>query len=145
MACYYDSSFILAAILQNEDNAEFLKIWDEDSIRLSSNILRIECIISIRRLGKSDGKKNKEWEKQSIQAVYDYFTHITFRKYDEEIEKLINNDDRFSLCRTLDAIHLATAFYFKPYIKDDIIICTLDKRMRETAQMLNFGIFSHAS
>ena len=111
MACYYDSSFILAAILNDKDNAEFLKIWDEDSIRLSSDILKIECIISIRRLCLSGEKKNKEWETKSIQTICSYFPHITFRKYSEEIEKLIIDDDRFSMCRTLDAIHLASAFY----------------------------------
>ncbi|MBN2535963.1 MAG: PIN domain-containing protein [Spirochaetales bacterium] len=141
MACYYDSSFIIAAILNNEENINFLEIWDKDPIRLSSTILKIECIISIRRLGMSDVKRDEEWEKKSINTIKDYFPYITFRKCDEEIEKLIMEDNRFSLCRTLDAIHIASAFYFKPYLKEDIIICTLDKRMRQTAQLLDFKIY----
>ena len=145
MACYYDSSFMINAILSNNGSTDYLEIWDRDPIRLSSNILIIECIISIRRLGMSGKKKDKEWVKNSIKTVSSYFPYITFRKYDEEIEKFILEDERFSLCRTLDAIHIASAFYFKPYLKEDIVICTLDKRMRQTAQLLSFQIFPETS
>lgn len=145
MACYYDSSFIVAAISGDNKSRSFLEIWDKDPIRLSSNVLKIECIISIRRLSMSGKQKDKEWVKDSIKAVSSYFPHITFRNYDEEIERLIVEDDRFSLCRTLDAVHLASAFYFKPYIKEDIVICTLDKRMRQTAQLLDFPVYPETS
>ncbi len=51
MVCYYDSSILLSAILEQQPAEELAGYWDDVDIRLSSILLKIECLTGIRRAG----------------------------------------------------------------------------------------------
>lgn len=56
------------------------------------------------------------------------------------IEELIHLTPALADCRTLDAIHVATALHFKPYGEDPLEVVTLDRRMKQLAVTLGFKV-----
>jgi predicted nucleic acid-binding protein len=66
---------------------------------------------------------------------------ISFKIMDASIEDLVRRTPTLSDCRALDAIHLATALYFKNNLDEEIGIVTFDRRMAVLARKLGFSVF----
>jgi hypothetical protein len=142
MAFYYDSSLVLSVLLEQQRVLDLAAAWDEVSIRLSSNLLVIECIIGIRRSGIIQKlNPDDEWVRYRIDLLDRYFDCMHLKMMDDSIEKLIRDEPRIARCRTLDAIHLATALYFRPHLDEPLRFACLDKRLRQAADELGFGLF----
>jgi hypothetical protein len=142
MALYYDSSLILSAILEESRDFDLAAAWDNVPIRLSSNLLQIECIIGIRRAGGIlNLRPDDDWIGCRIELLDRYFDGIHFKITDSSIEKIIRHNSAIAHCRSLDAIHLATALYFKPNLDEPLHIGTLDQRLRKSARDLGFELF----
>lgn len=141
MAVYIDSSVLLAPFLDMDCPSGLFDAWNGYPIRLSSNLLKIECVISLRRAGVYLGlPEDSLWIKERLIAVVEYFDSINFKNCDTAVEDIIRTDQRLAHCRSLDAIHLATAEYFKAYLSEILVVCSLDKRMREAAENLGFTV-----
>ncbi len=65
---------------------------------------------------------------------------LEYKRIDDDILDIIRKNAFLANCRSLDAIHVATALYFKPYQDEPIQIVTLDSRMRETAGKAGFTV-----
>ena len=61
---------------------------------------------------------------------------MTFKSIDDAIERIVRGESRLAGCRTLDAIHVATALYFAPHLNEPLIICSFDRRLRSAAEGL---------
>lgn len=141
MATYFDSSLILSSIFEERDDIEYDSVWQQETTRLSSNLLRIECIVGIRRVGALQNlAPDNPWVMQRISSLEDYLSLINLKYLDQDIEEVIKTESRLSNCRTLDAIHLATAEYFRPKLDENLFICTLDQRIRKVAERLGFPV-----
>lgn len=146
MVCYYDSSIILSAVLEEKGKFESSSVWDDVSIRLSSNLLRVECIIGVRRANlQQRSPEGDEWSAHRIGVLEQYFSGINFKVMDQSVEDVIRKNADLALCRSLDAIHLATAIYFRRYQDEDLYICSLDRRMREIAVNFDFHLLPEIS
>ncbi len=142
MAFYYDSSLLLSALLEEDHQVDTSAAWDDVGLRLSSNLLRIECIIGIRRSAILQKKgPGSEWVSHRIDLLDQFFNGMHFKIIDDSIEKTIRSNPAIARCRSLDAIHLATALYFKPNIDEPLYLASLDKRLREAAGELGFKLF----
>ena len=142
MVCYYDSSIILSAILEGKRDIDYALAWDNVSTRLSSNLLKIECIIGVRRAGiLQDLSPGDEWVTHRVNILEQYFNGINLKLIDDSIEEIIRKNTSLTGCRSLDAIHLATALYFRPHLEETLYISSLDKRMRAIAAKLGFKLF----
>lgn len=140
MAAYFDSSLILSALFEEREDLDYDSLWRQD-IRLSSNILKIEGIIGIRRAGQIQKLQPEDpWVQQRIIVFEQYVTSMNLKYLDQDIEQAIQDEPRYAGCRTLDAIHLATAGYFQKKLNQTVWICTLDLRMRTVAQGLGFKL-----
>jgi predicted nucleic acid-binding protein len=141
MACYYDSSFFLSYVIEEKPKEDLKLYWEEDSVRLSSILLPIECIIAVRRAAKVlNIKPSDNWVINRIKIISEYIDYINLKVIDSSIKKIIQSEIKLSDCRSLDAVHLATALYYKPYLSEPLAICSLDKRMRYVAKKLDFKI-----
>ena len=69
-----------------------------------------------------------------------FFSGINFKFIDQSIEEVIRKNANLALCRSLDAIHLATALYFRPHLDEELCICSLDRRLREFAVKFDLKI-----
>ncbi|MBI2899497.1 MAG: PIN domain-containing protein [Planctomycetes bacterium] len=141
MVGYYDSSVILAALLAQRLDIDPAALWDAATVRLSSNLLKVECIIGVRRAGALQPARSRaEWTERRIEALERHLAAVHYRRMDEAIEAVIRSTGSLSDCRTLDAIHLATALYLAPHIEEPLSVVTLDNRMRSLAVKLGFSV-----
>ncbi len=142
MALYYDSSLILSAILEEERDFDLAAAWDNVTVRLSSNLLQIECIIGIRRAGGIlNLSPDDEWIGRRTDLLDRYFDGIHFKIMDSSIEQIIRGNPAIAHCRSLDAVHIATALYFKPNLDEPLRMGSVDQRLRKSARDLGFELF----
>ena len=59
---------------------------------------------------------------------------------DSSIEDMIRKNANPAGCRSLDAIHLATALYFQIHLEEELKVASLDKRLREVAAGFGFKL-----
>lgn len=141
MVRYYDSSVLLAAILGQQLPETFTSLWDSAEKRLSSALLRIECLVGIRRAGVLQGESaDGGWVEQRIAELGRYTDELDCKRPDDEIEEIIRRTPALSDCRTLDAVHIATALLFRPLFGEPITMVSVDKRMRKVAERMGFPI-----
>ena len=141
MACYYDSSIILSVILEEKGDFDPALIWDDVTIRLSSNLLKVECIVGIRKAGFLQNlSAEDEWVTHRVDLLEQYFNGIHFKMMDSSIEDMIRKNAKLAGCRSLDAIHLATALYFQTHLEEELQIASLDKRLRKVAAGFGFKL-----
>ncbi len=141
MVCYYDSSIILAGILDQSPPGTLDSLWDGATVRLSSYLLRIECLVGLRRAGaflRHD--PGSTWVKERTEVLREYLLGVSCKFVDEDIEAIVRETPALSDCRALDAVHLATALYLNPHQEEPITVVTLDKRMRVLARKLGFPV-----
>lgn len=141
MACYFDSSVLLAGILDQQPQDLLSTLWDTAEVRLSSVLTKIECVIGVRRAGvlqrlSPDGP----WCRERIRLLDSFLEALECKRVDDDILRIIGENALLANCRSLDAIHVATALYFKPYQDDALQVVTLDGRMRETAVAAGFAV-----
>jgi len=140
---YFDSSLLLSILLNETRSEEALTIWQNNRIRVSSVLLKFEMNISLRRRIKH--KKSifsDEQVKARLQNLDKFLSDIFYKDITEDFEiSASRNYDILSKCKTLDAIHLATAIDIsQKYGKNEICICSFDNNMLSVAKELGFGI-----
>jgi len=141
MARYFDSSVMLAVILEQEPPDLIASLWDTAGIRLASVLTKIECTIAVRRAGMLQKlAPDGPWCMERLRMLEAYLEELECKRIDDDIFDIICRNTFLADCRSLDAIHVATALYFKPYQDEPIQIVTLDGRMRETAVKAGFAV-----
>jgi predicted nucleic acid-binding protein len=137
MISYFDSSVLLAILLDEENKQEAFNFWKESQLRVSSILLKIETITVLRRTYEHyKSKLSKEWLTIKTKELEEYLCEINFRIIDEEIEKSIFLRKDMAKCRTLDAIHIATALEFmKIDSSKDFHLYSYDDQMLALAKM----------
>jgi predicted nucleic acid-binding protein len=136
---YFDSSVLLAILLDEERQEEACGYW-QDTIRVSSILLKIETIITLRRVYENNKQKLKnDWLKEKIKVMDEYLSKVNYKILDTKIEKEIYLRKELAKCRALDAIHVATALQFKELNNnEEINFYTFDKTMHELAKYYKF-------
>ena len=136
MICYFDTSFILSAVLE-ERRQEDHAAWDRASERLASDLLRFECWAGLRQAALQEPEAGRDqWTSARGTQIDRFLDKMTFKSIDDAIERIVRGESRLAGCRTLDAIHVATALYFAPHLNEPLIICSFDRRLRSAAEGL---------
>ena len=136
MIRYFDSSFILARLLEQETDPKLGAFWRASGRRLSSSLLRIECVIGVRRAARLVGPDADRWAAVRVAALDRVMASVSFVNVDSPIEAIIRDTPMLAECRALDAIHLATALLVSRLEADALQVVTLDKRMGRLARKL---------
>ena len=142
MAAYIDSSFLLSIILgQNEpDNLE--NFWHANPVRVSSLLLDAECLIALRRLaGQNEKTITRKWLPEKQKSLNTLLEEISRKSITKTTIEILQDRKSLSRCRTLDAIHIATALEFRAHADENITICTLDTRMAAIASKNGFDLY----
>jgi predicted nucleic acid-binding protein len=141
MVRYYDSSIMLAGVLGQKPHRLIASLWDSAEIRLSSTLAKIECLVGVRRAGTLQKLASDDpWCLERIHLLEAYLEELDCKHVDDDILTTIRRNVVLSDCRSLDAIHIATALYFRPFHDEPIQVVTLDTRMRETAVRAGFTV-----
>jgi predicted nucleic acid-binding protein len=138
---YFDSSAVLSGLLEEKDHPAFHELWSGADTKISSGLLRIECVIAVRRAAIRRGfAATDAWAHERLDVLAAFMKELNFKAIDESIEEIVRLTPALADCRALDAIHVATALHFKPFAEGPIEIVTLDRRMRHLAGTLGFKV-----
>jgi predicted nucleic acid-binding protein len=141
MVSYFDSSVLLTILFEEPRRDEAYSYWLKSTIKVSSILLRIETVISLRRMYEYNKKKfNGSWLTEKTKEIEEYLNEVNYRIIDEEIEKTIYLQKELSQCRSLDAIHLATALKYRENNNDENInLYSFDTTMHNLARNYKFN------
>ena len=153
MASYIDSSFLLSIILEENLSSRTINVWQNEDIRVSSILLRAECIITLRRIHFNYKNKLPEtWLKEKEIELKNLLQEVTLRIFDKSILDIIEIKKVLSNCRTLDAIHLvvylvnSVTYFHAERAKSpdcfDSFFNIFDKSSRLNFHSKGFAIFS---
>jgi predicted nucleic acid-binding protein len=130
---------VLAILLEESRKKEAYEYWQNSSIRVSSILLRIETVVSLRRTYEyCKNKLDDNWLMEKLKILDEYLNEVNYRIIGTKIEREIYLKKELSKCRSLDAIHIATALKFREMDNVDIILYTFDKTMHELAEYYSF-------
>jgi predicted nucleic acid-binding protein len=128
VATYFDSSALLEILLGGARRRVVAVCWDADPVRLGSTLLEAEAITVLRRVAPRSAPP-AGW----LDALDRYLDAMIIRDVDREIVDLLRRTTSLGPCRSLDALHLATALLFQKHLDDPLRLCALDERMRRLA------------
>ena len=141
MPCYIDSSFILSLLLEQNIDENEISIWHNNAPLLSSFLLEIECLVTLRRVYKhNESILPKHWLKTKENQFKELIKEITIKNIDRSILDVIDLHRELSDCRTLDAIHVGTAILFSEHSTEPIFMCSYDKRVRTISKQLGMPL-----
>ncbi len=138
---YFDSSLLLSILLNEARSDEALAIWQNNKVRVSSILLKFEMNISLRRRIKQQKSiSGEERLKTRLQKLNKFLGDIFYKDITENFESSASrNYDILSKCKSLDAIHIATALDIsEKYGRSEICICSFDKNMLKVVKELGF-------
>jgi hypothetical protein len=141
MIQYIESSLILSLILEDEFHEKASIIWNQKHENVSSILTSIETIIVVRRFFKLiKSKFPQNWLSKNEKKLRELFAECSLVKIDESILSILELKKKdISECRSLDAIHIATAIFLKDYFKDsNMLFYSFYKRVNEIAK--KFGL-----
>ena len=136
---YFDSSVLLAILLDEARQEEAYNYW-QNSIRVSSILLKIESIISLRRIYDSEKTKlSNDWLNKKTKILDEYLNEVHYKILNHKIEREIYSRKELSQCKSLDAIHIATALQFREINNnEETYLFTFDKTMHALAEHYKF-------
>lgn len=142
MLTYFDSSILLAILLDQKRKDEAFHLWNNASIRVSSILLRLETITVLRRTYEHNKTKLPSlWLSKKTNELNEYLQEVNIRIIDEDIEKIMLLRKEIAKCKTLDAIHISTAIEFSKLVpQKEFLLNTFDKEMASLAKSLKLNI-----
>jgi predicted nucleic acid-binding protein len=138
---YFDSSLLLTILMNEPQSEEAWAIWQSNKARVSSILLKFEANIVLRRNYRNRmNKVNNAWLTSRLQNLNNFLSDIFCVDVTEALENsTYSNYDMLSKCKSLDAIHIATALDIsEKYGRSEVCICSFDKNMLKTAKEFGF-------
>jgi predicted nucleic acid-binding protein len=143
MLQYLDSSFLLSLILGDANTPQARETWIQAGHRFSSLLLKIETLTVVRRVyAVHHATLPEKWLAMKEGALRSLWESVHFRNLDQEIFSILETHRSLSKCRSLDAIHLATALELSPLggPVDTLVVCSYDKKMIRLARELGLEV-----
>jgi predicted nucleic acid-binding protein len=141
MLVYFDTSAVMAILQKEPGYKKVMKLWDDCERPCSSILLNVEAVASVRRnllAGMAHTHAILVTRMSELRRMLDA---MALFPVEGEIAGIVEKEAALSRCRSLDAIHLATALYVQREMGESVVMCTLDVRMREAAEALRFEVF----
>lgn len=141
MPVYFDSSAVLEMLFQQTNAEECIKIWSAEPDGHSSLLLVAECVVNIRKAGTAGRPKVPQARVNERLAVLRELTRaMSLRQIDDEVIEIVQARPELARCRTLDALHIASALLLQQHLDEPLKLCSLDTRQRDLAQSLGLKV-----
>jgi|SRR3990167_7503409 len=141
MPAYFDSSVLLSILKREPDGERASSLWNAHNNRVSSILFEIECLTVLKRPSTPSGSKFPAiWLSQVQKALSEFLKAIILKPVDDAIVGIIRSETYFSQARSLDAIHVATALYFKSHLSETFHFITFDDRMARVARSVGLEV-----
>jgi predicted nucleic acid-binding protein len=141
MLSYFDSSILLSILLNEQRQDEAYLLWKNSETKVSSILLKIETIVALRRIYEQNKSKlDENWLEKKTKELQEYLNEINYLIIDDRIEDAVYSRKELSNCKTLDAIHVATALQYREISEENINLYTFDIPMSNLAKYFKFQI-----
>jgi predicted nucleic acid-binding protein len=138
---YFDASAVIEVLLGQPRAAEAGRVWDEAGARVSSTLFEAECRTVVRRaLAARTRTPRVVGPLEATRQLADRLDGITLQSVDRSVLDTLAAEPRLGACRTLDAVHLATALELRASLGRVVTVCTLDADMAAAARGLGFAV-----
>jgi predicted nucleic acid-binding protein len=140
MISYFDSSLLLSILFDEKLQSEAVSLWKTSPDKVSSILLRIETIVSLRRFYENNKYKlDPSWLAVKTSVLNAFLDEVTFLNIDRTIDAVVCDNANLAKCRTLDAIHIATAIDIRKNNNgENINLYSFDTDMRALAMEFGF-------
>jgi len=101
---------------------------------------KIETNISLQRYYKANAHYfDGTWLNKKEKILNDLLDDVFYKSIEEPFGNSIAKNKKLAGCKSLDAIHIATALYFRETAREqNIIFCSFDKNMLKIAKEFGF-------
>ncbi|MBE7410874.1 MAG: PIN domain-containing protein [Leptospiraceae bacterium] len=144
MVYYIESSILISILVEDDFYKKAENIWSLEGEKISSILTSIEAKIVLRRFHKL----NKcilplNWLSKKEKETDELLSQCYLIKIDERIRSIVDLKKEISDCRTLDAIHVATALFFKSEAGGQpLSICSFDARILAAGKKVGLSLNS---
>jgi len=137
---YFDSSLFLTILLDENRQDEAIYIWKSCPVKISSILLKIETNISLLKFYRQNGYKfGINWFNEKKALRKKLLSEVFFNDITEYFADTMEQNDTLAKCKSLDAIHIATALDIsEKYGRSEVCICSFDKNMLRVAKEFGF-------
>jgi predicted nucleic acid-binding protein len=141
LPAYVDSSLPLAVLLGQAHASLAAALWDAHPRRVSSLLLEAECRTVLRRAARSaPGRLPDGWLVDRERLLDSWLLGIHLRTIDRAVAERLAAEPGLGACRTLDAVHLATALLLRDHLGSGLVLCTFDLEQAAAARELGFVV-----
>lgn len=141
MQAYFDSSVILSHLIADAFRFKAAKFWNTYTKRVASILVHAECINVLRRVPKQSRKNiPTSWVKESLEELEEMMKEVEFIPVDDVVLEALRNEPLTAECKSLDALHLASALVFKKHAPPGFAFCTFDTNLSLIANKLGFVV-----
>lgn len=114
--------------------------WKKYPNKITSIITEIECYNNLYKAKRISTNPNKEsWLIEKKAELAALLGEIKFKLLDSEVIDLIKTNENLAENRTLDAIHVGTAYFLTINTKEPISMVSFDKEVNKSSQKLGFA------
>lgn len=131
MTVYFDSSVLVSFLLEDGNAEEADALWHRHDERTSSVLFELECSMALRRVSVGQAKDVVASLQSQLRTALE---EIVIKPLDKDVVQVAHDTPALTGCRSLDAVHVATALFVKNGASGDVSLCTFDKRMSEVAR-----------
>jgi hypothetical protein len=108
-------------------------------------LLKAECLINLRKhAARLPKAASGNWMRERSGFLDQSLAEIHLKDIDASVLTVLDRETGLADCRTLDALHLATALYMRERAGEGFKLVTLNQRMRQTAAKFKFDILPSA-
>jgi predicted nucleic acid-binding protein len=136
MPTYYDSSVVVALVSNEPRSARALELWAASPERVGSILLAIESEVALRRLAVVRPSLAKE----ASERLASLLGEVALKHVDDDVLRVVRSTPALARCRSLDAVHLATAIHFAGLSDEPTVLVTFDARMAEVAARVGLKV-----
>ena len=134
-----DASALLSIYLNEQESERAGDVINTKEAVVSSWLLLPEVVVTLRReLGRT--AKGRAALDDALMRFDEDLGDLELTDDVAAISDRIRNEPRLALCRTLDAIHVASALWFQESTGVGVRVATLDRRLAEVAEAVGLEL-----
>jgi predicted nucleic acid-binding protein len=136
MPTYFDSSVVVALLSDEPHSNRAFRLWEGARRRVGSILLAVESEVAARRIAAA----RPALAADATARLAEIIEEVALKNVDAEVLHLVRSTPDLSRCRSLDAVHLATALHFAERSDEPLVVATFDARMAEVAAAVGLRV-----
>lgn len=141
MPTYFDSSVVVSVFVDEPLSSRAGALWLAEDDRVGSSLLPIECLNALRR-ATAGGRVIARGAEARLAALLE---ELSLKQVDDDVVEIVRRTPALARCRSLDAVHLATALHFAERSDEPFALATFDARMAEVAASVGLTVVGAAT